>query len=667
MGRILWPHLVAVLTFLPAGLAQADLAAPRFRLPVHKSAEPAKKPTPPVVAPAPRPLAPDAASVLGCALPIVPPGQEAQVVRLFAPPAGLVGVSADAIAIAGGRIAGTWLVARPGAQPERRVYLLSPRAAQADDKALLTKKFRIQLAAPCWGHGPIEAPDEPALRAFALAASATATCAAQPDLDRALQQAVLAAEDAVALACPATAAQAGDVSALLRELDAKGQVGDRDAAQKLLEQIEKIDTGRLDLTIRFDLGLALALHGRRALALQILLPALTDWQRQTPPSDRALAVREAERAAAATVWAETPPRGRQILVDCWSRFPEAPDGSGSCQAMALADALLAANRGDLAAGVLDEQLKRTPRPPAAWFAARIGLASRQDDSRAELTVATAAVQAWPEDLSLRDALATACFRAGEHLRAVRELEGIFKKNPDYQGVLGRLSGVVNDWGRVDPPREGQTSGWQLLRDEMRDRAAKDSGDTVAQFLYGVSLFYDAKFEQALVQMKLVEPRVKNEGRIFIYQAMAQLWLGHPEEAQKLADKAVLANPRDPDVYYCQSQVLRQHDKLAAAAMLQRYLDLEGQPGALHFAKKTKRVESEMALLKKGEMPPLWDKPGHYDDEDEPDRPAGLPTAATTATSRGNGSLNPPWQTWLWVGALALLVIGGGTWMTRKQK
>ncbi len=650
MGRILWPHLLVVLTVWPAASARADSASSHLRMPVAEAA-------------------PDAAPALSCPQPILAPGQEAQVVRLFAPPANLPAVRADAIVIAGGRIAGTWLV--QGKSLERRVYLLTPRTDKTGEPGLLTKKFRIQLALPCWTYGPVAAVDEPTLRGLQLAAAATATCQAQPELDQALQLAVLASEDAVQLSCPATAARAADVAKLLGDFAATSQVGDREAGQKLLHALENLDASHLDLATRFDLGLALVRHGRRELGDKTLRPALSEWRGQTSGgatdlAQRQTAVHTAERAAAAAAWLESPQKAEQVLRDCWQRYPESSEGSGSCLAMPLSDALLASGHGTLAAAILDEQLKRTAKPPTTWFSAGISLASRQDDSRVELAIANAAVQAWPDDLALHDALATACFRAGEHLKAVRELEGIFKKNPDYQGVLGRLSGIVDDWGRVDPPREGQTSGWQQLRDEMRARAAKDSSDTVAQFLFGVSLFDEGKFEQALVQMKLVEPRVKNEGRVYTYQALVQLWLGHPDEAQKLADKAVLANPRDPDVYYCQSQALRQHDKLAAAAMLQRYLDVEGQSGALHFSNKAKRVQAEMALLKKGELPPLWVKSGH-DDDGEPDRPAGLPGQASVTAGRGNRSLNPPWQTWLWVGALAALVIGGGTWLTRNSK
>lgn len=635
----------------------------------------AQAPAAPAPAPAPTP------SPLGCAEPILPPGQEEAVRRLFVPAVLPPGVVPGNIAILGDRIAGTWTWSPGRGAVQSRAYVLTPANAAVDPKALRAGRLVVQLGTPCWAHGAISRPTDKALSSLGIAAAASATCAETADaaaIDAALVRAVQEAEGALRWQCPTVGASAGNpqssgLSALLRDIDDKSLVGDQDAVQGALTRAEQLAAqADLDLTGRFDLGLALALHGRKAAAEPVLRRAVADWaaRLQDPAAvGRAERIQNSERAAAAHVLLGEIDQGRKVLADCWTALPEDPSGTGSCTALALADALVVAGHPRDAEAALDQQLKRVVKPLIPWFSARIGLASRQEDSRSELATVEAAVKTWPDDLSLRDALATACFRAGEHLRAVRELEQIFKKDPNFPGVLGRLSGVINDWGRVDPARPGQTSGWQTLRDEMKARAARDPADTVAQFVYGVSLFYDAQFEPALVQMKLVEPRAPNEGRVFIYQAMAHLWLGHPQEAQKLADKAVQANPRDPDVYYCQSQVLRQHDKAAAAKALERYLVLEMQPGALHFAKKTKRVESELALLRKGEMPPLWDKPGHYDDEDEPDRPgAGLPLAATASSAAGGGrSLNPPLSVWLMVGIAAVVFIGGGTWLTRRKK
>lgn len=607
-----------------------------------------------------------------CPNPALPPGQEKAIAAMVQPgPAGQkIGLRAGDVAILRDRIAATWL----GSGGEPYVYVVSLSPAKGPRAGAMY----AQAAFPCWAHGPL--PPELLAQwhgAADLAAAATAACPpAMAEVDAAFQEAMTAAGDSVRWRCGEDLPAEGrmpvpTLGQRLREVDDRVRAGDRAGAEKLLGQMAAtVVPESLDSVALFDYGLALARYGKAKTAAAVLRRALQDWQPAwnlaldpTASQPDPLLFLQAERAAAAHVVLNEPDQGLALLKACWDRFTDRGAGT-SCTALALADVLEQAKRPELAEKWLDEQLLRRSPPAIEWFKARIGLASRRDDARAELKTAEAAAAAYPEVLELQDSLATACFRAGLHLRAVRLLEGVYRKKPNFPGVLGRLSGVVNDWGRVDPKREGQASGWQTLRDEMRDRAAKDPEDTVAQFLYGVSLFYDAKFEDALRQMQKVEPKAPNEGRVFIYQAMAHLWLGHLELAKPLADKAVVANPLDPDVYYCQSQVLRQTDMPGAVRALERYLALETAPGSLHFAKKTKRVEQELALLRQGKMPPLWDKPGHYDDEDEPDLPK---PATATVGMHPRGEPIDRTKMWLIIGLGAAIFIGGGTWLTRKKK
>ncbi|MBM4345133.1 MAG: hypothetical protein FJ100_17315 [Deltaproteobacteria bacterium] len=616
--------------------------------------------------------APGRAIAAACANPSLPPGQEEVVTQLCDPgDAGrALGMRPGNIRILRQHIAAEWTAAGG----VRWVYLIGP--SDGAHKGPRGAALQAQVVAPCQGHGPVPADAGRDLGSFVdLAATATAACPAElAQIDAAWFAALQVREATVRWRCGADLPAQGRMPAptvgdRLRQVDAALQVGDRAQAEALIDRLAQIKPEALDPVARFDLGLALHRSGRSTAAAPLIDAALASfagaWDlalAATAAADPAV-ILQAERAAAAHALAGRVAQGEAIVRACWQRFGDAVDAPG-CTALALADALEAARLLDAAQGWLDDQLARSPRPPPAWFAARIGLASRRDDARNELRVAQRAVQTWPGDLAMQDALAAAYFRGGQHLNAVRTLEAIFRKDARHRGVLGRLSGVVNDWGRVDPAIPGQTSGWQTLRDEMARRAAADPDDTVAQFLHGVSLFYDAKFEDALRQMRAVEPRVHNEGRVYIYQAMAHLWLGHPDQARALADKAVVANPQDPDVYYCQSQVLRAADKPAAVAALERYLALETAAGSLHFAKKTHRVAQELALLRKGEMPPLWDKPGHFDDEDV--APPAAPTA-TVDRARPVGPKADRTLMWLLVGAGALVFIGGGTWLTRNKR
>lgn len=616
---------------------------------------------------------PGRALAAACANPSLPPGQEKVVSELCDPgDAGAkLGLVVGDIRILRQHVAAQWT----GPAGVRWVYLVG--RSDGSHKGPRSAALQAQVIAPCQGHGPVAAELAREIGQFVdLASTATASCPADlARVDAAWFAALQAREATLRWRCGADLPAEGrmptpTVGERLREVDAALQVGDKAKAEALLARLAATKVDNLDLMARLDLGLALHRRGRAEAGAAILRAALAQfdgaWElalAATASAAEAGIALQAERAAAAHADLGEVSRGEAILRACWQRFGDAI-GQPGCTALALADALEAAGKPDAAQGWLEQQLSRSTAPPPAWFAARIGLASRRDDARNELRVALAAVKAWPDDLAMQDALAAAYFRSGRHLDAVRVLEAIFAKNPRHRGVLGRLSGVVNDWGRVDPAIAGQVSGWQTLRDEMQRRAAADANDTVAQFLHGVSLFYDAKFDEALRQMQAVEPKVHNEGRVYIYQAMAHLWLGRPAEARALADKAVVANPQDPDVYYCQSQVLRATDKPAAAAALERYMALELAAGSLHFAKKTKRVEQELALLRKGELPPLWDKPGHFDDEDVD--PPSAPTA-TADRARPVGPRADRTLMWLLIAAGALAFIGGGTWLTRKLR
>jgi len=598
-----------------------------------------------------------AAEPPACAAPVLQAGQEQAVSRMVTP-APASGWSAGDTRVLGERI-----VTELRRGETRLVYVLAPRPRDPSPPAtpLRTVHFAISMVLPCLR--PPDAIGLGSLGGLDRGAKPSAVCPlAAEELDAAdlaLVAAIRAGEAAVRWICPATETPETPLTLGLRQMDEALRLADPAAAQRALDAAMRAQPPEtLGIPARVDLGMALlrvgrhteaAAHLQAALAKDKALPLPESATNISPeaeaglPGDLGVAVRWARMAAAKAALGDAP-GGRALLEGCWQRL-------GECDATPLAAALELVGPPGAAEALLDAWLARSPRPSPAQFRARIGLASRRNDSRAELATAEAATKAWPADLGLRDALATACFRAGQHERAVRLFESIFRQDPSYLGVLGRLSGVFNDMGRVDDlhykatPDSKAPSDWLRLKQEMQARAARDPADHVARFLHAVSLFYEGSFEASLVEMAKVEPYAPREGRVFIYQAMAHLWLGRPQQAEMLLQKALAANPHDPDVYYCQSQVVRRRDPKLAAVALERYIALSAAPGALQFPKKTERVREELALLQQGRLPPDWDRPGHSQ--------GPVPEASKPKV---------PWQSL----AAGLAVLGGLTWLVRRR-
>ncbi len=310
------------------------------------------------------------------------------------------------------------------------------------------------------------------------------------------------------------------------------------------------------------------------------------------------------RAAAANYLRRSQSAGDKMLLGC---ADQASDGPADCQPWEMAR--IAELRGDdgVAKTYMEAALGDGSKASLGNLNSRIALATRNNDSAAELKWAKVAAARFADQPEALQALGGALFRQRNFEEAVRVYERLFKLAPKRPGVLGHLSGAFNRLG--GEVRTGKRPGerYYALVDEMAKRA--EQGDALGRFLQAVDLFYGGDFDGAIEKFAALEGPLGHEARVYIYGAMAHHWQGEDEEAARLSKRAVEVGPNDPDVYYCRSHIVRRTDAAAAVADLKRYVALAEGPGAIRFDDKTDRIRNEIKLLEQGIMPPDWDRPG----------------------------------------------------------
>ncbi len=379
------------------------------------------------------------------------------------------------------------------------------------------------------------------------------------------------------------------------------------------------------------------LSGDAAAVRQATDAVLAQLKRDTAPVDSAWTV-------ARLLWQQgRPEEARQwlqhVIVQTESLDPRqaatgllgarlgALDLSGqAAQADALLAQCLAEQRPPIACGVRDRSeaagLRGDWTTAGRWFdqvlgdgnaaalpelSQRTAMAMRAGDAAGEMAWAKRAIARFATDPEAMQLWASANFRAGHFELAVQTYEALFHRDPARPSVLAHLSGAFNRM-HGDAATVEQRAAFARLRSQYAVRAA-DPRDLVARFLGAVAVFYDAEFDQAIAQMRALQPQLPAEPRVPIYLAMAHYWQGDLPAAQRYAEEALRTGPHDPDVYYCMSKVTQDRDRALAITYLQRYVALAEAPGAIHFADKTARIRQEIAYLQRGERPPDWDRPG----------------------------------------------------------
>lgn len=382
----------------------------------------------------------------------------------------------------------------------------------------------------------------------------------------------------------------------------------------------------------FDFALLSVASAEKVLLQEVLKGLETKLAAQAQPTSQGFAGDDAAElralAAAIPALAGDPTSTVTKANSCLS-----PPG---CDVLPAVRALAASRAYAQAADVLDGgPLAGQGKVAFDLLKLRFGLASALNDAAVELAIAERMTVEHPEMAEGLDLRAAGLGRAGRYREAIEILHELSQRHADRDIVLGRIAGLLaflTAEALEDPSKKAEL---ELVEQRMRE-AAQRNNDIVARFIVATRGYYAGEFTKALPELQALAATANRDPRIPLYLAMAHFWLGHQADAEKWIGKAVQIGPSDPDVFYCRSQIVRRSNLPLAIADLERYEAMTKQPWALGPRQKTERVEAELALMRKGRIPPDWDKPG-------PDRAVFLPaeqtgTAASELAIRGpNGA------------------------------
>ncbi|MSQ84399.1 MAG: tetratricopeptide repeat protein [Myxococcales bacterium] len=295
--------------------------------------------------------------------------------------------------------------------------------------------------------------------------------------------------------------------------------------------------------------------------------------------------------------------------------------SANCDILPSIRALAATRSFAFAAKVLDEgPLAKVATHSTDLLKLRFGMASALGDAAGEMATAIKIQEFRPDAPEGVDLLAAGLARAGRWREAIEKLHDLSKKHPERDIVLGRIAGMINFLTHAAGLDMARKADLDAIEERMR-LAARDPADIVARFIVATRAYYAGKLDEAVPLLAELNKSNNRDPRLPLYLAMAHFWLGHQQQAQLIIQRAVEIGPSDPDVFYCRSQIVRSVNLPLAIRDLERYEGMTKQPWSIGPAQKSARVEAELQFMRKGELPPDWDRPG-------PQRVAFLPQAQT---------------------------------------
>jgi hypothetical protein len=317
---------------------------------------------------------------------------------------------------------------------------------------------------------------------------------------------------------------------------------------------------------------------------------------------------EAEHLSLSAIEGTLTAEASQGLV---ARGPEA-----ACAAIRIADTLDLLLQPEAARALAERALAAAP---GCRDAHRIvcELLGRAKDWAGLLVRSDAGIVAFPKHGDFHIQRATALRGLGRNDEARDVLEAEVRKNPQDTGPMSSLAALYT-------MTRTSESGYAKLETACR----QDPDDIVSCFLAGVIAHYLAKHDACVAHMNALLERLPTQPRVPMYAAISSYWMDKVPDADRLiAMAASISGATDPDVFYCRALIRMKRDREGAVADLERFLTVAHR--GWHSQGKIGRVNHELAMLKRGEIPPPAE--AHHrrqsGDSDAAKEPQSAPTQA----------------------------------------
>lgn len=263
---------------------------------------------------------------------------------------------------------------------------------------------------------------------------------------------------------------------------------------------------------------------------------------------------------------------------------------GACGLSRVADAHYVLGRYKEALKVVDDILRAAPAcTDAHYLGAEVTARSFQWQALLERSEAAAKILGDPKKFTIHRATALRGLKRYDEARDI--IEKVVRANPQSSGALAMLTNLYN-----------LTLTKQDVYQDLKQRYERNPNDIVSHYLAGVMAHYLGHHQACADILEPLIPRMPLEPRVAMYAAVSAHFAGEQARAERLIKVSTsIAGAMDPDVFYCRSIIIRRQDIPQAIADLERFLTVA--KFGWHSDGKIDRVKGELALLKKGIIPP----------------------------------------------------------------